>query len=131
MAPEWRAAAAPAAGLCQGRIPTVDLSAPAGRGELSRQLVRACTECGFFKAINHGVSPRAAARLDAATAAFFARPAQEKQLAGPPDPLGYGSRSIGTNGDVGELEYLILHTNPDAVAHKAKAIDWNDPARFR
>ncbi|KAL5222209.1 hypothetical protein ABZP36_026922 [Zizania latifolia] len=130
MTPEWREAVA--AGVLFPGIPTVDMSAPAGRGELSREIVRACAERGFFKAVNHDVPPRAAARLDAATAAFFARAAPEKQLAGPPDPLGYGSRSIGTNGDVGELEYLILHTSPDAVAHKAMAIvDRKDPARFR
>lgn len=111
-------------------IPTIDMSAPAGRGELSRQMVRACAERGFFKAVNHGVPPPVTARLDAATAAFFAQPAPEKQAAGPPDPLGYGSRNIGSNGDVGELEYLILHSNPEAVAHKAKAIDRKEPSRF-
>uniref|UniRef100_J3KZG0 Fe2OG dioxygenase domain-containing protein n=1 Tax=Oryza brachyantha TaxID=4533 RepID=J3KZG0_ORYBR len=41
-----------------------------------------------------------------------------------------GSRSIGSNGDVGELEYLILHTHPDSVARKANAIDTNHPHRF-
>ncbi|CAM0149713.1 unnamed protein product [Urochloa decumbens] len=113
-----------------GTIPTVDMSAPSGRGELARRLVRACAERGFFKVVNHGVPARAAARLDAAASAFFARPAPEKQAAGPPDPLGYGSRNIGANGDVGELEYLILHADPAAVASKATVIDAEDPARF-
>ncbi|WVZ71284.1 hypothetical protein U9M48_019886 [Paspalum notatum var. saurae] len=111
-----------------GVIPTVDMSA--GRRELARRLVRACTERGFFKAVNHGVPPRVCARLDAAASCFFARPAQVKQAAGPPDPLGYGSRSIGANGDVGELEYLILHADPGAVARKARVIDAEDPSRF-
>jgi len=114
-----------------GIIPTVDMSAPSGRGDLARRLVRACAERGFFKAVNHGVPPRVCARLDAAASAFFARPAQAKQAAGPPDPLGYGSRNIGANGDVGELEYLILHAEPGAVARKAEVIDTEDPLRFR
>uniref|UniRef100_A0A0D9V0E6 gibberellin 2beta-dioxygenase n=1 Tax=Leersia perrieri TaxID=77586 RepID=A0A0D9V0E6_9ORYZ len=132
-APECRREAAAAAAVFRRRrdgIPTVDMSAPAGRGELSRQLAAAFAGSGFFKAVNHGVAARVPARMDGAAAAFFARPAPEKQLAGPPDPLGYGSRSIGTNGDVGELEYLILHTSPDAVARKAGAIDTTDPHRF-
>lgn len=112
-----------------GIIPTVDMSAPCG--ELARRLVRACAERGFFKAVNHGVPPRVSARMDAAASAFFARPGQAKQAAGPPDPLGYGSRNIGANGDVGELEYLILHADPGAVARKAKVIDKDDPSRFR
>lgn len=114
-----------------GIIPTVDMSAPSGHGDLARRLVRACAERGFFKAVNHGVPPRVSARLDAASSAFFARPTQVKQAAGPPDPLGYGSRNIGANGDVGELEYLILHAEPGAVARKAKVIDAEDPSRFR
>ncbi|KAF8661718.1 hypothetical protein HU200_056668 [Digitaria exilis] len=69
------------------------------------------------------------ASLDAASSAFFAGPARAKQAAGPLDPLGYGSRNIGGNGDVGELEYLILHTDPTAVASKARVIDAEDPSR--
>ncbi|KAL6850317.1 hypothetical protein ACP4OV_020944 [Aristida adscensionis] len=113
-----------------GIIPTVDMSAAAGRGELARRLVRACAERGFFRAVNHGVPARASAALDAASAAFFARPAPEKLAAGPPDPLGYGSRNIGANGDVGELEYLILHSDPAAVERRAEAIDGEHPSRF-
>ncbi|KAG8084773.1 hypothetical protein GUJ93_ZPchr0010g7695 [Zizania palustris] len=114
-----------------GCIPTVDMSAPRGRAALSRQVARACGEQhGFFRAVGHGVPPAPAARLDSATAAFFALPPAEKQRAGPPSPLGYGCRSIGFNGDVGELEYLLLHANPAAVAHKARTIDTTDPSRF-
>ncbi|CAN6326766.1 unnamed protein product [Urochloa humidicola] len=113
-----------------GGIPTVDMSAPGGRGALSRQVARACVEQGFFRAVNHGVPPGPGARLDAATAAFFALPPRDKQRAGPPSPLGYGCRSIGFNGDAGELEYLLLHANPAAVAHRARSIDTDDPSRF-
>jgi len=114
-----------------GGIPTVDMSAPGGRGALSRQVVRACAEHGFFRAVGHGVPPGPAARLDAATAAFFALAPHDKQRAGPPSPLGYGCRSIGFNGDAGELEYLLLHASPAAVAHRARSIDTDDPSRFR
>jgi gibberellin 2-oxidase len=114
-----------------GGIPTVDMSAPGGRVALSRQVARACAEHGFFRAVGHGVAPGAGARLDAATAAFFALAPRDKQRAGPPSPLGYGCRSIGFNGDAGELEYLLLHANPAAVAHRARSIDADDPSRFR
>jgi gibberellin 2beta-dioxygenase len=112
-------------------IPTVDLSAPGGRGALSRQVARACAQHGFFRAVNHGVAPGPAARLDAAARTFFALAPHNKQRAGPPSPLGYGCRSIGFNGDAGELEYLLLHANPAAVAHRARSIDTDDPSRFR
>ncbi|KAF8727102.1 hypothetical protein HU200_019608 [Digitaria exilis] len=117
-------------GIGGGGIPTVDMSAPGGRGALSRQVARACAEHGFFRAVNHGVPRAHAARLDAATAAFFALAPHAKQRAGPPSPLGYGCRSIGFNGDAGELEYLLLHANPAAVAHRARSIDTDDPSRF-
>ncbi|KAG8067247.1 hypothetical protein GUJ93_ZPchr0005g14326 [Zizania palustris] len=119
-------------GVLQGGIPTVDMSAPraGGRAALSRQVARACGEHGFFRAVGHGVPPGPAASLDSATAAFFALPPGEKQRAGPPSPLGYGCRSIGFSGDVGELEYLLLPANPAAVAHRARTIDATDPSRF-
>ena len=102
------------------------MSAPHGRGALSRQVARACAEQGFFRAVNHGVPPAGpAARLDAATSAFFALAAHDKQRAVPPNPLVYGCRSIGFNGDVGELEYLLLHANPTQqfLAPKVKSVN--------
>ncbi|CAN6353848.1 unnamed protein product [Urochloa humidicola] len=120
----------PPPSVAGGVIPTVDMSAPGGRGALSRQVARACAEQGFFRAVNHGVPPAPGARLDAATGTFFALPPRDKQRAGPPSPLGYGCRSIGFNGDAGELEYLLLHANPAAVAHRARSIDTDDPSRF-
>ncbi|EEE64676.1 hypothetical protein OsJ_19531 [Oryza sativa Japonica Group] len=47
--------------------------------------------------------------LESSAMAFFALPHQEKlDMSGPARPLGYGSKSIGSNGDVGWLEYLLL-----------------------
>jgi gibberellin 2beta-dioxygenase len=121
-----------AAELVASGIPTVDMSAALhGRAALSRQVVLACAERGFFRAINHGVPTGLAARLEAATAAFFALAPRDKQRAGPPSPLGYGCRSIGFNGDAGELEYLLLHASPVSVAHRAGSIDADEPSRFR
>ncbi|EAY96632.1 hypothetical protein OsI_18546 [Oryza sativa Indica Group] len=126
--------AAAASGVVGGgggvTIATVDMSAE--RGAVARQVATACAAHGFFRCVGHGVPAEepVAARLDAATAAFFAMAPAEKQRAGPASPLGYGCRSIGFNGDVGELEYLLLHANPAAVAHRARTIDAMDPSRF-
>lgn len=111
-------------------VPVVDLSQKRGRGA-AELMLRACEEFGFFKVINHGVPAAVIARVEAEAASFFALPTSEKQKAGPPNPLGYGSRNIGFNGDTGELEYLLLHANPAAVSQRAKAICRRDPARFR
>ncbi|XP_052155713.1 gibberellin 2-beta-dioxygenase 1 [Oryza glaberrima] len=130
------AAGAAASGVVGGggvTIATVDMSSLATeRGAVARRVAAACAAHGFFRCVGHGVpaAAPAAARLDAATAAFFAMAPAEKQRAGPASPLGYGCRSIGFNGDVGELEYLLLHANPAAVAHRARTIDAMDPSRF-
>jgi gibberellin 2-oxidase len=48
--------------------------------------------------------------------AFFALPAQEKlDMSGAARPMGYGSKSIGSNGDVGWLEYLLLSVSANTV----------------
>ncbi|MQM09912.1 hypothetical protein Taro_042796 [Colocasia esculenta] len=109
-------------------VPVVDLSQK--RGRAAELIVRACEEFGFFKVINHGVPAEMVATMEAEAATFFALPTSEKQKAGPPSPLGYGSKNIGFNGDTGEVEYLLLHANPVAIAQRARAVCRRDPARF-
>ncbi|KAJ1687642.1 hypothetical protein LUZ63_019032 [Rhynchospora breviuscula] len=108
-------------------VPVVDLSRP--RPDVSRIIVEACEEFGFFKVINHGVSKTLMEQMENTAREFFSLPAQEKEKAGPPTPLGYGVRNIGFNGDVGELEYLLLHANPSFIHHKAKVIS-KEPSSF-
>ncbi|KAG6500981.1 gibberellin 2-beta-dioxygenase 2-like [Zingiber officinale] len=100
-------------------FPVVDLSWR--RTRAADRLTRAAEDLGFFKVVNHGVVASAAAMATAA-ASFFALPPGDKLGAGPPSPLGYGVRNIGFNGDMGELEYLLLHSHPAHVAMKANSI---------
>ncbi|KAI3425450.1 Fe2OG dioxygenase domain-containing protein [Psidium guajava] len=108
-------------------IPAVDLSL--GRPELSELILRASEEHGFFKVTNHGVPKRTVSRLEEEAAEFFAKPAPEKQRAGPAAPFGYGCKNIGPNGDMGELEYLLLHSDPISIAERSTTI-CSDPSNF-
>ncbi|KQK04908.1 gibberellin 2-beta-dioxygenase [Brachypodium distachyon] len=111
-----------AAAAAAAMIPTVDLSSPGA----ARAVAEACRGVGFFRATNHGVPSSLAATLEADAMAFFALPDKDKQsttttTTPAPGPgsarpsLGYGSRRIGSNGDVGWLEYLILSLGSNSV----------------
>uniref|UniRef100_A0A452ZVZ1 Fe2OG dioxygenase domain-containing protein n=1 Tax=Aegilops tauschii subsp. strangulata TaxID=200361 RepID=A0A452ZVZ1_AEGTS len=63
----------------------------------------------------HGVPAALAEALEERAAAFFALPHKDK-LEASARPLGYGSKSIGCNGDVGWLEYILLSVGSGSVA---------------
>ncbi|XP_059434066.1 gibberellin 2-beta-dioxygenase 2-like isoform X2 [Corylus avellana] len=108
-------------------LPVVDLSAE--RSEVSKVIVKACEEYGFFKVVNHGVPQDVILKLEEQALRFFSLPLSEKQRAGPADPLGYGCKNIGFNGDTGEVEYLTLNTNPLSIAQRSTTIS-NNPSKF-
>nr|ANG59310.1 GA2ox protein [Poa pratensis] len=90
-------------------VPEVDLAAAEGRAAAVRA---ACEEHGFFKVTGHGVPLALLARMEEAAAAFFALTQREKEAAmsavAPGSPFGYASKRIGSNGDLGWVEYLLL-----------------------
>ncbi|KAL2341625.1 hypothetical protein Fmac_009565 [Flemingia macrophylla] len=91
-------------------LPVVDLSAE--RSTVTKLIVKACEDYGFFNVVNHGVPRDTIAKMEEAGFNFFAKPmALKKQL-----PL-YGCHSIGFNGDVGDVEYLLLATTPPSIDH--------------
>ncbi|RWW13273.1 hypothetical protein GW17_00023020 [Ensete ventricosum] len=85
-------------------IPVIDLSEPGSEA----LLVRACEELGFFKVTNHGIPMELIASLEEEAMKFFALPQADKERVGPATPFGYGSRTIGGNGDIGWVEYLLM-----------------------
>ncbi|KAK6930320.1 Isopenicillin N synthase-like, Fe(2+) 2OG dioxygenase domain [Dillenia turbinata] len=108
-------------------LPIIDLSME--RSEVSRLIVKACEDYGFFKLINHGVPHDIIDALEEESFRFFGKSAAEKLKAGPASPFGYGSKNIGFNGDVGEVEYLLFNTNPLSISQRSKFIS-NDPSKF-
>ncbi|XP_062219240.1 gibberellin 2-beta-dioxygenase 3-like [Phragmites australis] len=106
--------ALPAAQPPQADVRSVDLSAP----DAACALVAACEEHGFFMVTGHGVPMELVRAAEAAAAEFFALPQGEKEEA---RPLGYGSKWIGGNGDLGWIEYLLLGVTPAGAVPVASA----------
>uniref|UniRef100_A0ACD5U2Z7 Uncharacterized protein n=1 Tax=Avena sativa TaxID=4498 RepID=A0ACD5U2Z7_AVESA len=107
-------------------VPVIDLLSPGSAGAIAD----ACRSHGFFKAVNHGMAVGITETLEAEAMAFFALPRGDKinSSFGFTKPLGYGCGNIGTNGDVGSLEYLIVSdtdnstpTMPIALCHAMDA----------
>ncbi|XP_010274796.1 PREDICTED: gibberellin 2-beta-dioxygenase-like [Nelumbo nucifera] len=107
-------------------IPVIDLSKP----DAKTLLVKACEEFGFFKVINHGVPMDFVSRLESEAVKFFSLPQSEKERRGPPDPFGYGNRRIGSNGDVGWIEYLLFNINPETIYQSSLSIFRENPEMF-
>ncbi|KAK9078195.1 hypothetical protein SSX86_002252 [Deinandra increscens subsp. villosa] len=107
----------PVNALAFPQIPLVDLSKP----DANHLLVKACQDFGFFKVVNHGIPLKFINKLESEATNFFSSPQSIKEKAGPPDPFGYGNKSIGRNGDVGWVEYLLLDvkngSNYDKIQH--------------
>ncbi|KAG6593256.1 Gibberellin 2-beta-dioxygenase 2, partial [Cucurbita argyrosperma subsp. sororia] len=108
-------------------IPTIDLSE--SRARTSKSIVEACEHFGIFKVINHGVSDHAIANLEHQAFDFFGQTAPEKRRAGPATPFGYGCKAIGPNGDIGDLEYILLRSDPASIAETSASIS-NSPLGF-
>ncbi|KAK9139138.1 hypothetical protein Scep_008819 [Stephania cephalantha] len=108
-------------------IPVIDLSKK--RSQVREMIVKASEEYGFFKVINHGVAKQTTEKMEREAIDFFAKSPLEKHKAGPPNPLGYGIKNIGFSGDKGEVEYLIIHTNPQSISQISKSIS-KDPSKF-
>ena len=112
-------------------LPTIDLRDH--RSNVSKSIVEACDQFGFFKVINHGVPKDIIEKVQQEGFSFFAKPTFVKQQAAqasPTNPLGYGHKNIGALGDKGELEYLLLSTHPSYIAEKSITIS-DDPLQFR
>lgn len=108
-------------------IPVIDLS----NLDSKSCLVKACEDFGFFKVINHGIPTQLISNLESQAIQFFSLPLCEKEKSGPPNPFGYGNKSVGRNGDISWLEYLLLTTGPEFDYQKLASVSAQTPEKFR
>ncbi|CAL0300984.1 unnamed protein product [Lupinus luteus] len=110
-------------------LPIVDLACE--RSMVIKQIVKASEEFGFFNVINHDVPHEIIAKMEEAGFDFFAKPVDQKKVAmAAGDSFGYGSKNIGINGDMGEVEYLLFNASVPAIAQLSKTIS-NVPSNLR
>lgn len=109
-------------------IPTIDMSLD--KYLVCDKIVQACEKYGFFKLVNHGVPNQIISSMEKESYDFFSKPAFEKQEAGSPSPFGYGCKSIGLKGDMGELEYILLEANAASISRRSITMS-TDPEKFR
>ncbi|GMH26074.1 hypothetical protein Nepgr_027917 [Nepenthes gracilis] len=114
------------ADCCFTQIPVVDLAS----AEAKSLAVKACEEFGFFKVINHGVPTEFITKLEDEAINFFSLPPSQKEKAGAASPFGYGVKAIGSNGDVGWVEYLLLSAKPDITSRISLSIFPENPEAF-
>ena len=77
------------------------------------------SENGTGREDGDGVPAELVRAAEAAASGFFARPQGEKDEEAP--TLGYGSKRVGGNGDIGWVEYLLLGVTPAGAVPVASA----------
>ncbi|KAH9609094.1 hypothetical protein KSS87_004460 [Heliosperma pusillum] len=100
-------------------VPSIDMSfIKEDRSSLRDLIIEASQELGIFKVVNHGVSHLVISDLEKHALDFFGSCSLDKhnQVGVQPSPFGYGCKNIGSNGDMGDLEYLLLHAT-DSSTH--------------
>ncbi|KAK4349383.1 hypothetical protein RND71_032138 [Anisodus tanguticus] len=102
-------------------IPVIDMLDPQAKFHITK----ACQEFGFLKVVNHGIPNETMTNLEGDAAKFFNLPQCEKNKVCPANPFGYGNKRIGSNGDVGWVEYLLFTTNSEIVSEKSVSIPGN------
>ncbi|KAM3379209.1 gibberellin 2-beta-dioxygenase [Capsicum galapagoense] len=107
--------------ITNNKIPVIDMLDP----QAKFLITKACQELGFFKVVNHGVPIETMTKLESDAVKFFNLPECEKDKVGPANPFGYGNKRIGSNGDVGWVEYLLFAINSGLVSEKSTNIHAN------
>lgn len=108
-------------GSCSNAIPTVDLSPffttgdDDGKKKAIEMITKACSECGFFQIVNHGIPTHLIDQTLLLSKTFFGFPNAEKLKSSPalgaPLPAGYSKHP---HHSPDKMEYLLMfspHSN--------------------